>query len=130
MTIGNLLQIDAIGPEEYYLYGNPQTTYFKSVYKRSTNFAIDYYKVSENYFNNVDFGSTVKIKIPHIGDLWGGLYLEMNFRDIERVDDYVNIDDSISKMPKGLLGSNDNSSADFSVWIMSGAVNPSTTSYG
>ena len=100
MTVGNLLQIDAIGPEEYYLYGNPQTTYFKSVYKRSTNFAIDYYKISENYFNNVDFGSTVKIKIPHTGDLFGGLYLEMNFRDIERVNDYIAIDDSVSREPR------------------------------
>jgi len=95
MTIGNLLQINAKGPEDLYLYGNPQTTHFKSVFKQSTNFASDYYKISDNYFLGIDFGQTVKMKIPHIGDLVGGLYLEMKFRDIVRRQPFINIDSEV-----------------------------------
>ena len=42
MVLGNLIQINAKGPEDVFLYGNPQITYFKEVYKKSTNFAINY----------------------------------------------------------------------------------------
>ncbi len=100
MTVGNLLQIEARGPEDNYLYGNPNITHFKTVYRRPTNFAVDYYKISENYFNNVNFGSTVKIKIPHTGDLLGGLYLEMLFKDIKRLEDFYDVDGTVNKNPR------------------------------
>ena len=35
---GGQIQLAAIGPQDIYLTGNPQITYFKAVYKRHTNF--------------------------------------------------------------------------------------------
>ena len=38
---GGLLQLVSSGEKENYINGNPQITYFKSVYRRHTNFAIE-----------------------------------------------------------------------------------------
>ena len=34
---GGILQLLALGPQNLYLTGNPQITFFKKVYKRYTN---------------------------------------------------------------------------------------------
>ena len=38
---GALMQLVAYGPQDVYLKGNPQMTFWKAVYKRHTNFAIE-----------------------------------------------------------------------------------------
>ena len=38
---GGLLQIVSYGVQDTYLTGNPQMTFFKSVYKRHTNFSLN-----------------------------------------------------------------------------------------
>jgi len=38
---GGLLQLVAYGPQDIYLTGNPQVTFFKVVYRRHTNFSIE-----------------------------------------------------------------------------------------
>ena len=38
---GGLMQLVAYGAQDIYLTGNPQMTYFKSVYNRITNFSIE-----------------------------------------------------------------------------------------
>ena len=38
--VGGLLQLVAKGAQDIYLTGNPQITFFKVVYRRHTNFAI------------------------------------------------------------------------------------------
>lgn len=38
---GGLLQLVAYGSQDVYLTGNPQITFFKVVYRRHTNFAIE-----------------------------------------------------------------------------------------
>ena len=89
MTVGNLVQLEAKGPEDYSLYGNPNKSNFKTVYSRATNFAIDYYRVSDNQLSNLDFGSKVYIKLPSTGDLLAGLYINIEFNDIVRTTDYL-----------------------------------------
>ena len=37
---GGLIQLVAYGAQDIYLTGNPQITFFKSVYKRYSNFAL------------------------------------------------------------------------------------------
>lgn len=100
MTIGNLVQIEAKGPEDYILYGNPQVTYFQQVYKRSVNFAIDIFKIPENHFNGIDLGSTIKFKVPFRGDLLGGIYLKVQHKDLKRtvafIDNYDDYDVDLS----------------------------------
>ena len=84
MVLGNLIQLNSIGNEDRFLYGNPQTTHFKSVYKRASNFAINYSKVP--FVGNIgaDFGKEVTFNIPFKADLLGTIYFKLEFEDIKR----------------------------------------------
>ena len=70
---GGLLQLVAYGAQDIYLTGNPQITFFKVVYRRHTNFALE---AVENVFNGVArFGSRVTCQISRNGDLIHRAYL-------------------------------------------------------
>lgn len=92
MVLGNLIQLNSIGNEDRFLYGNPQTTHFKSVYKRASNFAINYSKVP--FVGNIgaDFGKEVTFNIPFKADLLGTIYFKLEFEDIKRGTPYVAAD--------------------------------------
>ena len=64
MVLGNLIHLNSVGNEDRYLYGNPQMTYFKSVYQRASNFAINYSKVPFIGNVNVGLGKEIKFNIP------------------------------------------------------------------
>jgi len=71
---GGLMQIVAYGAQDIYLTGNPQITFFKVVYRRHTNFAIE---SSEQTFNGTpDFAKKVSCTISRNGDLIHRVYLE------------------------------------------------------
>ena len=73
---GGLLQLVAYGAQDIYLTGNPQITFFKVVYRRHTNFALE---AIENVFNgNPRFGSRVTCQISRNGDLIHRTYLAVN----------------------------------------------------
>ena len=40
-----MLQLSAYGPQDLYLTGNPQITFFKVVYRRHTNFSMETIKL-------------------------------------------------------------------------------------
>ena len=70
---GGLLQLVAYGAQDIYLTGNPQITFFKVVYRRHTNFALE---SIENVFNGVArFGNRVTCQISRNGDLINRMYL-------------------------------------------------------
>ena len=48
---GGLLQLAAYGAQDFYLTGNPQISFFKTVYRRYTNFAMEFYTLTSE--NNV-----------------------------------------------------------------------------
>ena len=64
---GALLQLIAIGVQDIYLIGNPQITYFKNVYKKYTNFAIE--SIQQVFDGKTDFGQLCKVTIDRKGDL-------------------------------------------------------------
>ena len=66
MVSAVLLQIMTEGPIEKILYGNPQMTFFRSVYIRPTNFASKYSVKSPP--GKVDWGQTIDIKVPREAD--------------------------------------------------------------
>ena len=77
---GAILQLSAYGPQDKILTGNPQITYFVSVYKRYTNFAV---QMVELLFNGqIDFGKKVYCKIERIGDLVSDLLLYFELPNI------------------------------------------------
>lgn len=68
------MQLVAYGAQDIYLTGNPQITYFKIVYRRYTNFAIE---IIEHPFDGcVGFGNSVSAKIAKNGDLINKMYLK------------------------------------------------------
>ena len=74
MTGGGLMQLVAYGAQDVYLTGNPQITFFKVVYRRHTNFAME---SIENPFNgSPNFGKRVTCTIQRNGDLIHRIYLQ------------------------------------------------------
>jgi len=74
---GGIVQLIARGATDINLTGNPQITFFKSVYKRYTNFAIE--EVSQSFdgdISNDEF--TIQVKLNHSGDLLRKIWLEID----------------------------------------------------
>lgn len=72
---GGLLQLVSTGRQDIYLSGNPQTTFFKQVYRRYTNFSIETQRIP--FDTAVDFSKLITTTIPHSGDLLSQLVLEV-----------------------------------------------------
>jgi hypothetical protein len=54
---GGLLQLVAYGAQDVYLTGNPQITFFKAVYRRHTNFAIE--SIEQTFSGTPGYGQRV-----------------------------------------------------------------------
>ena len=61
---GGMLQISAYGSQDVYLTGNPQITFFKSVYRRHTNFSMESFDL--NYDGTGNFGQNINCKIERL----------------------------------------------------------------
>ena len=72
---GGLLQLVAYGAQDVYLTGNPQITFFKVVYRRHTNFAIE--AIQQTFNGNPGYGNTVNCQISRNGDLINRMYLQV-----------------------------------------------------
>ena len=72
---GGLLQLVAYGAQDVYLTGNPQITFFKVVYRRHTNFAIE--SIEQTFNGSTNIGSTsVNVQITRNGDLINRIYFK------------------------------------------------------
>lgn len=61
--------------QDIYLTGNPQITFFKVVYRRHTNFALE--SISQTFNGTVDFGRKVTCTVSRNGDLIHRAYLQV-----------------------------------------------------
>ena len=75
MGAGTLIELIARGKQDTYLIGNPQFSYFKSVYKRCTNFSIE--PIKQIFTESPDFGKRVTCIIDKKGDLLSDIMLEI-----------------------------------------------------
>ena len=73
---GGLLQLVAYGAQDVYLTGNPQITFFKVVYRRHTNFAIE--AIQQTFNGNPGYGNRVTCQISRNGDLIHRMYLTVD----------------------------------------------------
>ncbi len=81
---GGLLQLIAQGKQDIFLVGNPQVTWFKMVYRRYTNFAIESQPM---YFDgDPDFGKRLSCLVPRRGDLLGPIILEVTLPQLYHTD--------------------------------------------
>ena len=67
MPQAGLLELVAHGIQDVYLIGNPQITFFKTVYKRHTNFSMESYQLS--YDATPTWGNKTTFSITHYADL-------------------------------------------------------------
>jgi hypothetical protein len=72
---GGLLQLVAYGAQDVYLTGNPQITFFKVVYRRHTNFAIE--AIAQTFNGTPGYGNRVTCQISRNGDLVHRMYLSL-----------------------------------------------------
>lgn len=90
--------------QDIYLTGNPQITFFKVVYRRHTNFALE--SIEQTFNGTVDFGRKVTCTVSRNGDLIHRTYLQVTLptitnagktvRWVDRIGevliDYVNVE--------------------------------------
>ena len=79
---GGFLQIAAYGEEDVYLTGNPQITFFISVYKRYTNFSIE--NIKKNFTGETDFGKRSYCNIDKTGDLINNIFLNIKLPSLKK----------------------------------------------
>ena len=80
MTGGGLMQLVAYGAQDVYLTGNPQITFFKVVYRRHTNFAVE--PIPQTFNGASDFGRTVTTTINRNGDLITNMYVNIELAGV------------------------------------------------
>jgi len=73
------MQLVAYGAQDVYLTGNPQITFFKVVYRRHTNFAVE--NIEQVFNGAADFGRKVTCQISRNGDLITKMYLRVVLPD-------------------------------------------------
>ena len=72
---GALMQLVAYGAQDVYLTGNPQTTFFKTVYRRHTNFSMECIK--QSFKGTVGTGQRVVATIARSGDLVHDCFIKL-----------------------------------------------------
>lgn len=75
MGAGTLVELLARGKQDTYIIGNPQMTYFRSVYKRHTNFSIE--PIRQLFSEVPDFGKRVTCTIDKKADLLSDIMLDI-----------------------------------------------------
>ena len=76
---GGLLQLVAYGAQDAYITGNPHITFWKVLYKRHTNFAMEAFRV--NFTGSPTYGQRVVAVINRNADLMYKTYLEVQLPD-------------------------------------------------
>ena len=82
---GGLMQLVAYGAQDIYLTGNPQITFFKVVYRRYTNFSMEY--IQQTIDGSVNNGNLCSSTVSRNGDLVYDCYIEFNSSETGDVND-------------------------------------------
>jgi hypothetical protein len=77
---GAISQLVSYGAQDVYLTGNPQITFFKSVYRRYTNFAME--SIQQTFDGDTDFGKFPTVTISRNGDLAGPIWIEVTLPNL------------------------------------------------
>jgi len=82
---GGLMQLVAYGAQDVFLTGKPEISFFKVVYRRHTNFAME--SIEQTFNGNASLGSRVTCTISRNGDLVTNMWLEVT---VNKDTDVVN----------------------------------------
>lgn len=88
---GGILELKHIGNEEAYFLYNPQITFFKSVYRRFTNFALESIRVEfeNSCIIQPDAEKKITAKIPRHGDLIKHISLRVELPALRSTSEYA-----------------------------------------
>ena len=77
---GGLFQLAVYGSQDFYLTGNPQISFFKSVYRRYTNYAMESVEETLDTSTTIgmDSGTTLKFTVKRVADLVKDIYFVLN----------------------------------------------------
>lgn len=79
---GAIVQLVAYGIQDLYLTGDPDITFFKVVYRRHTNFAVE--SIKQKFSSRADFGQKVTCTIGRTGDLIGQVLLHVRLPPVPK----------------------------------------------
>ena len=96
---GGLLQLIAYGAQDAYLSGNPQITFWKGLYKRHTNFAMEPFRI--NFNGQPSWGTKQTAIVGRHADLLYSTYVEVQLP-------YYSTDGSVAEWNYGLSSTNTN----------------------
>ena len=85
---GGLLQIAACGAQDVFLTGNPEVTFFKTSYRKHTNFSKE--SVEQNFNGVSGFGRRASAEIPRNGDMITNIFVKMVLPEVRYTGDYIN----------------------------------------
>lgn len=83
MTSG-IIQLVSNSKSTPFLTGNPQITFFKSLFKSYSNFYIT--KIEQQINGNPNFGNTIDCNISKTGDLLKNIYLDITLPDLDKTN--------------------------------------------
>uniref|UniRef100_A0A6C0C9S3 Major capsid protein N-terminal domain-containing protein n=1 Tax=viral metagenome TaxID=1070528 RepID=A0A6C0C9S3_9ZZZZ len=72
---GGIIQLAVYGTQDIFLTGTPQITFFKTVYRRYTNFAVE--SLQQFFVGDPNFGFDITCVVDKLGDLMHKVYLEI-----------------------------------------------------
>lgn len=72
------MQLVAYGAQDIYLTGSPQITFFKTIYRRHTNFAVE--SIEQTFNGTVGWGKKIQTTISRNGDLITDVFLEITMK--------------------------------------------------
>jgi hypothetical protein len=92
---GGLIQLVAYGVQDMYLTKEPQITFFKTVYRRHTNFSVEV--IPQPFIHKAEFGKKITCTISKSGDLLEKVYLVVTLPKVPEIVDESGKVDNIFK---------------------------------
>ncbi len=77
---GGLISVIAYGTQDMFLTGEPEVTWFKSMYRRYSHFALE--AIEQTFTGNPDFGRRVTVIVSKNADLIGRTYLSLSLPEV------------------------------------------------
>ena len=97
MPQAGLLELVAHGVQDVYLIGNPQITFFKTIYKRHTNFSMEAFQIS--YDAKPTWGQRTTFNITRYADLMYTMIVEIDIPQLRSVYTFDNEWTGVGKSP-------------------------------
>lgn len=88
MSQAALIQLVAVGVEDEYLTKTPEITFFETVYRQHVPFSMQ--TVPMLFSSGFSFGNTISCNIDRIGDLVGGMTLNIKLDSLKSTNQWVN----------------------------------------